>query len=65
MNVISSKYAAIVDGEHTGLAGCSNAKDCMRADQCMRADRQLDRALRVTAPQTGYDCRLFIPYVTA
>lgn len=40
-NRVISAYTAIVGGEETGLAGCSNSSSCSRTSNCLRADSAL------------------------
>ena len=49
------KYTAVLNGERTGLAGCSNA-DCSRA--CVRRDIKL--VSRVLMSDTPDSCTKFI-----
>ena len=48
-------YAAIIDGESTGLAGCGST-DCPRSN-CLRKDPQLANR----EPFKAEGCRYFIP----
>lgn len=58
-NRIISPYAAIVGGENTGLAGCSDVGRCDMAANCLRSDPRL----KLKSSHKGIDslCRFLIP----
>jgi hypothetical protein len=53
-NRVTGPYGAIVDGKHTGLAGCS--APCSRSAYCLRTNDAL--AMRVS--HGGESCMQFI-----
>jgi hypothetical protein len=55
--VLESGYSAVVDGQETGLSGCSNP-NCKMA--CLRKDTRL--RLRHDYNRRG-TCKVFIPIV--
>lgn len=62
-NRITSPYAAMVNGEDTGLAGCSDVARCEMAHKCLRSDPRL----AYKSGHKGHDavCRFLIPVAQA
>ena len=55
-----SQFQSIIDGKHTGLAGCSRAAECTRAMACIRADDRLRYRADLAPHQPVTACRAFI-----
>lgn len=58
-NHIISPYSAIVDGQNTGLAGCTDAEGCPKAKYCLRSSPELLSRAQHRLPDE--DCRFLIP----
>ena len=56
-----SQFQAVIDGKHTGLAGCSRVAECTRASACIRADDRLRYRADLAPHQPVTACRAFIP----
>lgn len=54
----NSQFNAIINGNPTGLAGCSQSGECLRASACMRSDERLP--YRAALSQCVADCTQFI-----
>lgn len=60
MNKITGKYKAEINGQTTGLAGCSLAGNCPKGSVCLRANVKLESRVTLTTNAT-MPCRYFIP----